>query len=227
MPFTLDRVVPWGRSFDEYARMFRLTEAELSGRLLGCGDGPASFNAEATARGCRVVSCDPIYEAPAGAIEQRVRETCDQILDQVRRNQADFVWTTIPSPEALGEIRMSAMRRFLQDYPAGRTAGRYVTAALPKLPFRDNAFDLALCSHFLFLYSQQLSLEFHGEAAAELCRVAREVRIFPLFELGGRESDHVRPIIEQLQRDGCRVRREKVAYEFQRGGDTALFISTE
>jgi hypothetical protein len=27
--FTLDRVVPWGRSFDEYQRMFALTEADL------------------------------------------------------------------------------------------------------------------------------------------------------------------------------------------------------
>jgi hypothetical protein len=49
--FTLDLIVPWGRSFDEYRQMFALTEADLGGRLVGCGDGPASFNAEATRRG--------------------------------------------------------------------------------------------------------------------------------------------------------------------------------
>ena len=59
--FTLDQVVPWGRSFDEYKRMFALGASDLNGRILGCGDGPASFNAEATRFGHRVISCDPIY----------------------------------------------------------------------------------------------------------------------------------------------------------------------
>ena len=54
--FTLDKVVPWGRSFDEYRRMFALTDADLRGRILGCGDGPAAFNAEATRLGMRVTS---------------------------------------------------------------------------------------------------------------------------------------------------------------------------
>jgi hypothetical protein len=40
--FTLDQVVPWGRSFDEYQRMFALTGADL-GLILGCGDGPAAL----------------------------------------------------------------------------------------------------------------------------------------------------------------------------------------
>gem|GEM_PF-5512513 len=31
--------------------------------------------------------------------------------------------------------------------------GRYRLAALPKLPFTDQEFDLCLCSHLLFLYS--------------------------------------------------------------------------
>ena len=51
MPFTIDGVVPWGRTMDEYCGMFDLGERELRGRILGCGDGPASFNAEMTAQG--------------------------------------------------------------------------------------------------------------------------------------------------------------------------------
>ena len=49
--FTLDEVVPWGRSFDEYRRMFALTDRELGLKIVDCGSGPASFNAEATRRG--------------------------------------------------------------------------------------------------------------------------------------------------------------------------------
>ena len=45
MTFTLDRIVPWGRTFDEYRAMFALSTTDLEGRILGCGDGPASFNA--------------------------------------------------------------------------------------------------------------------------------------------------------------------------------------
>ena len=58
--FTLDQVVPWGRSFAEYRRMFALSDADLGLTIVGCGDGPASFNAEATALGATVISCDPI-----------------------------------------------------------------------------------------------------------------------------------------------------------------------
>jgi hypothetical protein len=59
--FTLDQVVPWGRSYEEYRQMFALTDGDLGLRVLGCADGPASFNAEATSRGHLVVSADPLY----------------------------------------------------------------------------------------------------------------------------------------------------------------------
>lgn len=49
MPFSIDRVIPWGRTLAEYRAMFDLSESDLCGRILGCGDGPASFNAEMTA----------------------------------------------------------------------------------------------------------------------------------------------------------------------------------
>ena len=60
MPFQLQEVVPWGRSFEEYRNMFDLSDQDLKGRILGCGDGPASFNAELTKKGGKVVSVDPL-----------------------------------------------------------------------------------------------------------------------------------------------------------------------
>jgi hypothetical protein len=35
----------WGRSLDEYKLMFRLSETDMKSKILGCGVGPASFNA--------------------------------------------------------------------------------------------------------------------------------------------------------------------------------------
>jgi hypothetical protein len=97
--FTLAQVVPWGRSFDEYRKMFAISDADLAGRILGCGDGPASFNAGATGRRTSVVSCDPIYRWTADELRARINQTYDEILEQTRQNQHEFVWDVISSVE--------------------------------------------------------------------------------------------------------------------------------
>jgi hypothetical protein len=61
------------------------------------------------------------------------------------------VWSFIRSPQDLGQRRRAAMELFIDDYEDGRQMGRYVSCALPALPFADNSFGLALSSHFLFL----------------------------------------------------------------------------
>jgi hypothetical protein len=224
--FTLDQVVPWGRSFDEYRRMFSLSDEDLDSTIIGCGDGPASFNAEATRRGARVVSCDPIYRFERSEIQDRIAATYDQILEQTRRNAHEFVWRDeIRTVEELGEVRMAAMRTFLDDYHPGKAAGRYVAAALPALPFRDAAFDLALCSHLIFLYSSQLGEAFHCAAVREMCRVAAEVRIFPLLTLGGERSPFVDMCVHGASETGCSVSIEEVPYEVQRGGNQMMRIT--
>ena len=222
MPFTIDGVVPWGRTMEEYCGMFDLGERDLRGRILGCGDGPASFNAEMTALGYSVVSVDPLYAFPGEAIERRVEETYDIIVEQLARNMDDFVWTYVPSLPALGERRMTAMRRFLADYARGKCEGRYLDASLPDLPFEDNGFDLALSSHFLFLYSEQFDLTFHVCALQEMLRVATEVRAFPLLQIGGAPSPHIEGVIDAFTAQGFQARIEDVPYEFQRGGSRML-----
>jgi hypothetical protein len=224
MPFTLNDVVPWGRSYDEYLRMFALDPADLRRRIIGCADGPASFNAEATRRGVRVVSCDPLYAFTAAVIGERIEVTSAEILEQTRKNAAAFVWNTIASVDELGLVRKAAMSRFLHDYESGLAERRYVEAALPDLPFPDAAFDLALCSHFLFLYSERLGADFHTAAVRELCRVAGEVRIFPLLSLDGERSPLVRTVSENLADSGMVVSLEVVPYEFQRGGNQMMRI---
>ena len=223
--FSLDRVVPWGRSFEEYQRMFALTDPHLRLRIVGCGDGPAGFNAEATRRGARVTSCDPIYRWDAAQIQSRVTATYDAIIGQTRTNADEFVWTSIRSIDELGRVRMAAMSDFLNDFAAGKADGRYIDAELPTLPFADAAFDLALSSHFLFLYTTQLGEHFHRLAVREMCRVAREVRIFPLLALGGRRSPFVDTITADLADSACDVSIDNVPYEFQRGGNQMMRIT--
>jgi hypothetical protein len=224
MPFRYQNAVPWGRSFNEYRRMFNLTDEDLSRSVLGCADGPANFNAEMSRSGRGAVSCDPLYQLNAAQIKERIDATCEEVIEQTRHNQDKFVWDRIGSLDELRRIRLEAMSDFLADYDNGRKQGRYIAAQLPDLPFASATFDLALCSHFLFLYSDHFSLEFHQLAVEELCRVAREVRIFPLLNYNAEPSPFVTPIVEQAQRSGRTVATEKVPYEFQRGGNIMLRI---
>ncbi len=203
--------------------MFALSDADLRGRVLGCADGPASFNAEATRRGASIISVDPLYRFDGKSIRDRVTATYDQILDQTRLNMHDFIWDDIRSVEELGRVRMEAMEGFLADYDSGKQDGRYVDAELPDLAFPDGCFDLAVCSHFLFLYSEHLSAAFHRSAILELCRVAAEVRIFPLISLGGRPSPHLPGIVENLG-GSCEISVETVPYEFRRGGNQMMRV---
>ena len=225
MGFTLENVVPWGRNLDEYIAMFSLSANDLSAKtILGCGDGPASFNTELSRRGGRVVSVDPIYQFTADEIEKRIAETFILVMDQTRKNKDEFVWKDIESEEALGRIRMAAMATFLEDYEERRE--NYIAGALPDLAFHDGEFDLALCSHFLFLYSEQFSLEFHIRSLKELCRVAQEVRVFPLLALGSTRSRHLDGVIGHLTEKGYQCTIETVPYEFQRGGNEMLRVTS-
>ena len=226
MKLKLDNVVPWGRSRAEYLRMFDITIAELELKILDCGGGPASFNAEMTSRGYNnVISCDPIYQFSAEEIARRIQETYPVIVEGLKADRDKYVWQgEIASPTQLGKVRMAAMQQFLTDFPEGKKSGRYVTAELPVLPFDKQQFDLALCSHLLFLYSDQLDAAFHLHAILELCRVAREVRIFPLLDMSGELSPHLSGTIMELRQQGYRVETRQVDYEFQRGGNQMLRI---
>ena len=176
----LENIVPWGRNLSEYVAMFLLTNDDLNAKILGCGDGPSSFNTEVDLNGGKVVSIDPLYAYSKREIIHRIDEVSDEVMDQVLEHRDNFVWTSISSPDMLFEMRIEAMSEFLMDYDEGKEEGRYIADALPALSFAEDQFDLALSSHFLFLYSEHLDEAFHLRSILEMLRVAKEVRVFPL-----------------------------------------------
>jgi len=189
---------------------------------VGVGDGPASFNAEMHASGKRVVSIDPIYVYDANQIARQFHSVVDGIIAQVKATPDDWVWTYHHSPDQLREHRVGVLERFRADYETGRREGRYVVGELPRLQFKDSQFDIALCSHLLFLYSDQLPYRFHRDSVYEMLRVASEVRVFPLLTLTLDKSLHVAPLIEELGSTGCQATVEVVDYELQKGGNQML-----
>lgn len=221
----LVNVVPWGRTLLEYMAIFSLSDGDLNKKILGCGDGPACFNAELSNKGGSVVSADPIYQFNTEQIKGRIDEVYPQVMGQVSENKRDYVWKNIPDVETLGQIRMNAMQTFLGDYELGKNSGRYINASLPHLPFEDDTFELALCSHYLFLYSEQVTQHEHILSLQELCRVAKEVRVYPLLSISSnQQSTHLEPVITALKKRGLLVSLVPVDYEFQKGATEMLVV---
>lgn len=224
MVMKLDNVVPFGRSLDEYIKMFDLSSEDLQKCILGVGDGPASFNAEGTIKGYDIISIDPIYQFNGEEIKQRFDEVVNNIINQIITTPDNWVWSYHKNPQELKARRIKALETFLQDYQQGKQAQRYQTQELPNLDFADNTFDLALCSHFLFLYSQQCNYDFHLAAIKEMLRVSQEVRIFPLLTLMQETSPYVENAIAKFSSLGYLTSIVRVSYEFQPGGNKMLVI---
>jgi hypothetical protein len=224
MAIKYEEVLPWGRNYDEYRRMFDLNDAEITKKIIGCGDGPASFNALCNARGGHVVSVDPIYKFSKKQIAHRIDETFKTVIEQTGNNRDKFLWDAIKNIEELGKIRMMAMNDFLDDLDSGKSNGSYICGSLPSLPFADGSFDIALSSHFLFLYTDILSFDFHLKSIREMLRVAKEARIFPLLDANAKRSKYLDKIMEHFPNLNVEIR--KVNYEFQKGGNEMLVIST-
>lgn len=221
--FRLDGVVPWGREADEYEAFFALDEVALGARILDCGGGPSSFTAEWSAHGRHVVAADPIYAFGTAAIRAGFEATRAPMRDGMLRANARFVWSFYGSADAVVVRRERALARFLADRAAHPE--RYVAATLPRLPFAAGAFDLVLCSHLLFLYSAELSLEMHVASLREMLRIGAELRVFPLLDLDGAPSCHLEPALQALrgEADGELI---DVPFEFQRGARRMLRMRT-
>ena len=223
-PVFPEQIVPWGRTFREYELMFSLNAADLAGGVLDCGGGPSGFTAEMSARGHRAVSVDPLYSHPGSEIRDRFDTIAGSMIEVVRASPDTWNWSFHRDPEGLLANRRAALESFLADYEQGLRDRRYIVGQLPSLPFDSGSFGLALCSHLLFLYSDQLTEDFHVHSVRELCRVAPEVRIFPLLTLEKKISPHLAAVRSALESDGFTTQIVTVNYEFQPGGNQMLRI---
>lgn len=225
MAMQLEQVVPFGRSFDEYQRMFKLTAADLRQSILSLADGPASFNAEGTAQGCTIQSIDPLYCFSAREIHDRFDAVVDGIMAQIEQSPGDWTWSYHRDVADLRQNRIKATEQFCADFELGKQQGRYAVGELPQLNYAAGKFGLGLCSHFLFLYSAQLNKQFHIDSMREMLRVCQEVRVFPLLTLMRQRSPHLEPVIKQLQSQGYQCTIETVEYELQHGGNQMLRVT--
>ena len=192
-------------------------------KIAGFGDGPASFNFQATKRGICVTSFDPIYSFSKNDIENRINEVRNIVITQMKQNMENYVWKDIKNLEELENLRMSAMKLFLSDFEKGKKQQRYIPFELPnKLNLPENTFHLGLSSHFLLMYTS-LGYDFHINSISEMMRVCEEVRIFPIVDLDAEQSVLTDNVIKYFKKI-YNVEILKTEYNFQKGENKLLVI---
>lgn len=223
MAFQLNNIVPWGRNMEEYKSMFLLNEEDMKKKIAGFGDGPASFNFEAHCLGCDITSYDPIYQFNRAELEKRIEDVRGIVMQQMSENMDNYIWTKIRDLQQLEQIRMDAMKLFLNDFKVGLSEGRYRYHELPNcLPVEENYYDIGLSSHFLLLYTQ-LGFDFHIKAIGEMLRVCKEVRIFPVVDLDANQADMISDVIDEFKKQ-YNVELKVTNYQFQKNANKMLVI---
>ena len=190
-------------------------------KILSIADGPSSFNKEARAKGAIVDSVDPVYGMPIEEIKAYFKKSYDYNKGCFLENRQAFVMKNEQEIEALLAKRSRTFELFLEDFTANPT--NYKAGRLPALSGLTPGYDLCLCSNFLFLFSHLFDLDFHIAAISELLRLAGEVRIFPLYDIEGKQSPYVAAVIELFSKT-CTVTIEQVPYEVYKNGNRMLRI---
>jgi len=220
----LDRVAFIGRTHDEYLRMFNLDESMLErGPVLDCAAGPSSFTAEAFRSGTKATACDMLYNVSLAALVEKGRQDIEDVYQKVDNAPDSFIWKFYRDRNHACSLRHKALDLFSRDFLTGLKDGRYVQAELPRLPFSDGTFSLVLSSHFLFLYGDRLSPDFHTESLKEMMRVSSgEVRVYPLQGLDAKPYPHMDKVRSRLRSEGIRTEIVPTPFEFQRGANTMM-----
>lgn len=189
------------RSFEEYVKMFVMNEGDLAeGPILDVAAGASSFVAEATARGYQAIAADPMYGLDPEMIFKRGIHEIEVSTAKLAKLQEHYNWNYYKNIVNHRAMREASLNRFVQDYQeAGQS--RYIAAKLPDLPFSQDSFNFVLCSHFLFLYGEQLDIYFHKRAIEELLRVCcrgGKVLIYPLRTLKYETYPQMSELLDEL-----------------------------
>ena len=223
--FSIDKIVVVGRSYDEYMKMFNLSLNYLKNkRILDCAAGASSFTAELSTKGYNVIATDVLYDIDPDVLEEKCENDLSKVMQTLFGVEDMYVWNFFKTPDELRKHRMATYQTFIKHYKNERS-NKYIKSGLPKLPFEDNEFFLVLSSHFLFLYDDRLSYEFHRDSIQEMLRISKEIRIFPLIGLNGKKSLFVDKIMDSLHNNKVEVEITKVSYEFMQGGNEMMKIT--
>jgi hypothetical protein len=216
-------VTGWVYNFSDYRQMFDLVEKELKKKVLDFPGSLSSFNAEMHVKHHKVITRDLF---PSLDIQQ-VKKEAERIVQQnellLTKNKHRLKDASDLFISKIFENWHNSKELFLNDYEMAKREGRYLKIELLEFPFADHQFDIALCSDLLF-HTQARSGYSAEKFLSELCRVALEVRAFPLLDETGAISQELGPILQVLQLNNFGVEIRAVTYEEQKGHNAMLRI---
>jgi ubiquinone/menaquinone biosynthesis C-methylase UbiE len=220
----INRIVFIGRTFEEYIKMFDLSPENLENmKVLDCAGGACSFTAHANKLGIDSTSCDIAYYHEVVDLEQKGLEDIEHTIEHMEKASGNYVWEYFSSIDALKEERSRALKECVQDMR--ENPQHYQAVTLPVLPFENKQFDMTVCAHLLFMYSDRLDYQFHLNSLKELIRVTKgEIRIFPLTDLYGKKYDQLSQLMNDLKEHVRSIEEVKVSYEFQKNANHMLVI---
>ncbi|NED06917.1 hypothetical protein G3I55_35315 [Streptomyces sp. SID6648] len=172
------------------------------------------------------MSVDPCYLSPPDELAVRVEAELDRVERWTASQPDRFpldphgIWEQMPAWR-------SSAARFLTDYGEDRrnATGHYMRASLPRLPFADGTFSLALSGFLLFTYPDRFDEEFHLRALTELLRVATDVRLHPLNDSSGSPYRHLDGLLARLRPQGVTGELLPVAGRSDRRDDLTLRLT--
>lgn len=198
-------------SMADYRLMFDLSDQDLQHSILEYPGGVSCFNTQMYQAGySNVVSADASYcLLPIDMLKHT------EFLLQKIAEKVDAVNETL----ALFNTSRELVKQFLADYSAGVRDGRYIAAVMPKLPFNDHQFTLALSSSKVFGETINTACD----TIAELSRVAQEVRIFSLLDKQD-QAANFGPILLALQEQNFGVEIKKIPYQSDQHSNVMLRV---
>lgn len=220
----IDRIIFIGRTYEEYLHMFRLHLADLEGKkILDCPAGACSFTAIGRNKGLNIEACDIAYTFNATELYNKGKDDLNHAMGKMQSSKSNYCWSYFKNISHLKRHRMQALTDCIYDmeqYPKS-----YKVASLPKIPYKNNEFDILLSAHFLFMYADHFDYNFHKQTINEMLRVTKkEIRIFPIVNLKGERYEKLDDIIKYLSELGCKIEEVKVDYEFQTNANTMLKV---
>ncbi|MFX1390838.1 MAG: hypothetical protein ACFE9Z_12310 [Promethearchaeota archaeon] len=221
----LDKVALIGRTFEEYEKIFRLSDFKSNNvKILDVGSGVSSFCAEASKKGMDVIVMDPIYDYNASSLEVKCSKDLELIIKELNGVEHLYIWDIFRSKDDLKKQREKAYKVFIKHYRENKSK-LYISEKMPKTTFKSNQFDIIISSHLLFLYDHIFDYSFHKETINEMLRIcSKEIRIFPLVNLYGRRSTFVQDFLNDPDFEDYKKSIERVDYEFIRGGNEFIKI---
>ena len=190
----------WIYNLNDYRQIFALNEPDLQRKILDYPAGISSVNAELYALGRLIISGDPAYSLSP-------REMRDYASKVLRENIAAIDKSLQSSLVAQWE---QSLALFLADYETGKKQGRYRAMDLPPFSNVEETFELLLCTDFLF--NPPASSGTAQEMMDELCKLAAEVRVFPLPQDKNAVAAELGPMMLALQQRNFGVEIRAVNY---------------